>query len=97
MLAQYKFFLCAKVNTTEQFCLLLSASDVRLSIWINNLEWRLNNLQSINQSTYQEDRIDNSVYLSVSLNIINVLLFLSRKNEDPRVDSPDLSAELEIG
>lgn len=52
---------------------------------------------TINQSTYQEDRIDNSVYLSVSLNIINVLLFLSRKNEDPRVDSPDLSAELEIG
>lgn len=52
---------------------------------------------TINQSTYQEDRIDNSVYLSVSLNIINVLLFLSRKNEDPRVDSPDLWAELEIG
>ena len=95
MLAQYKFFLCAKVNTTEQFCLLLSASDVRLSIWINNLEWRLNNLQSINQPI-QESRIDNSVYISVSLNIINVLLFLSRKNEDPRVDSPDLSAELEI-
>ena len=95
MLAQYKFFLCAKVNTTKQFCLPLSASHVRLSIWINNLEWRLNNLQSINQPI-QEGRIDNSVYLSVSLNIINVLLFLSRKNEDPRVDSPDLSAELEI-
>ena len=25
-----------------------------------------------------------------------LLLFLSRKNEDPRVDSPDLLAELEI-